>query len=242
MVARAPKSSKPARPRRPKSGGDEATGHDLVELLDRRLCERVIIETLNALMSRTARPDGKRCVAFSKLDLGTQFAAARAYLLEHRSASEVYNSMPAVKAAGVAQRGFQRWVTIVKSEYSRRVNAALAASASAVDLARLRGDLAALSAELWSMLVEKVVAFLAQFDYGELDNTTRHLLQRVAEGSTDMAKVQTEVEKTRLQTVRLRQQLRDAAADVAGKSGTLSLSQLGEVMDELLGLRREVAS
>jgi hypothetical protein len=220
-----------------------ATAHEVVAKLDRRVCEDAILKTLNALRNRTARPDGKRSTASTELDLATQMEAASMYLLDGRSTSQIRAALGA-RVAVVSVRVFENWISIVKREYEQRLNAVLAKVETDAELLAMKGDLAALAATLWSRLAIKVATFIDSVEYGDLDNNARHLLQRVAEGATQAAKVHTEAEKTRAQTEKLRRQLRQDVADAAKRSkGALSLATVSKIIDEVVGLPgREAAA
>lgn len=219
-----------------------ATGGELLARMDRKVCERLVLDALNALRTRTSRTDGKRCIAFAELDLATQYEAGCLYLIDLRSAAEI-RELLGVRIT-VQTRVFERWCAILKAEYIARLNARLAEAETSADLAVMRGDLPALSVALWSELITKAMGYLRSADYAELDNNTRHLLQRLAEGSSDMAKVQTEVEKTRAQTEKLRRQLRDDLERAHKKGhGRVTLGEVAKIIDNALGLPgREAAA
>jgi hypothetical protein len=217
---------------RPEAVG--ATGEQMLAVLDRKNCERIIIETLNALCSRTARPDGRLCVAFHELDLATQYRAACLYLLDHKHLGEVREL---VDLSAVATRVQERWILIVKEEYVLRYNAVLRTLATNQDLAVAKGDMPALAQAFWGELVVSAAAYLRTVTFADMDNNTRHLFLRMGEGLTDQAKVSTEISKTQAQTEKLRGQLL-REVDAAGKrgNGTLSVRQVAELIEGVVGL------
>lgn len=241
--ARKSKAAKPAarrgtRPTVARPEPSNATGADVLGGLDRRMCESVLVQVLNAIGSRTTRVNGPQCVAFKRLPFVVQHEAASAYLLDMQSASQVREAFAAQLAeAEISGRVFERFIKIVKEEYSKRIGERFAAAETDASLAAIKGDMPALSVALWSELVVAVTQMLRVSDFRETDNATRAMVIRCAEGSTDMAKVQAEVEKTRAQTAKLRGQIREDVAREAKKhGGRVTPEQLGVIVDAALGI------
>lgn len=211
-----------------------ASGAQMLAVLDRARCEKLILETLNALCSRTARPDGRLCVAFTEIDLATQYQAACLYLLDHKNLPECRE---ALDLSAVATRVLERWIKIVKEEYVLRYNAVLRKTETDHDLANLKGDMAGLAQAFWGELVVSAAAFLRSITFADLDNNTRHLFLRMGEGLTDQAKVSAEIGKTNAQTEKLRRQLLHEV-DEAGKrgNGTVSAVEIARLIRQTIGL------
>lgn len=211
-----------------------ASGADMLRTLERTRCEALVLETLNALGTRTARPDGRRCQGFQHLGLATQYEAACLYLLDHKSLAEVAEL---VDLSAVSTRVAERWIKIVKEEYGNRYNAVLRQTETDAALAAHKGDMAALSGAFWGELVVAGMTFLKTVTFADMDNNTRHLMLRMGEGTTDQAKVQAEIAKARAQTEKLRRQLLHEV-DEAGKrgNGKLSVADVARIIETAVGL------
>lgn len=218
-----------------------ATGEQLVARLSTIRLERMIIEAIQALVARTGRVNGSRSVVSKHADLGAQYLAAKLHLHGGKPAREVLAEVGGTIKC-VPERTLSRWLALVRREYNAIYVRHLAELEQAEHVASARGDLPALASMMWSELAVKVIGYLRSVDYGEIDNNTRHLLQRCAEGSADAAKTFTEAARTEAQTAGLLRKLRAAIEAEGGESRTVDKATIARIIDEALGLAREAAA